>query len=74
MLNDLIHAPDTRSRMSERSLHGAAIDLAWRRRRTISEPLSLRETVSRASIYALCIAALWAVAFIIFLLSGVHHP
>ena len=38
------------------------------------EPLTWHETISRASTYSFVIAALWAVAFVLFLLFGPHRP
>ena len=56
---------------------GAAGSAGWRRlgsaprlRRATREPLSLRETIRRASLYCFGISALWGVAYLFFLLSG----
>ncbi|HEY4939972.1 MAG TPA: hypothetical protein VII56_00980 [Rhizomicrobium sp.] len=38
------------------------------------EPLTWHETISRASYYSFGIAALWAIAFVLFQLFGPHHP
>jgi hypothetical protein len=67
-----------RSKVSTTS--GAAVgDISWRAyfpasrvSRAAKQPLSLRETISRASLYAVVIAILWGVAYFLSVHSGVR--
>jgi len=46
----------------------------WGRWRSFNRPLTLRETIARFSSYSILIAVLWALAYLGFLISGMHRP
>ena len=63
------------SRQNDRfTTHHDGVAGLWGRWHSFSRPLTLRETIARFSFYSIFIAVLWALAYLGFLISGMHRP